>query len=448
MASTKFYVCSISHVWNFADEPEPIKWVITNVLASDRIILLQKSDGFRGAFIPMTKLFLGDNKFPLIDLEKNVIVNRGEIDSDIYWIINEGFIRKNPDEIDFSLESIQRVTFLVENDTLYASLGCGHLIPVNLSDIVFCFTDQNNLVTYVPYPLKSSSNAIQERPFLFRGPFSRPVSLVLYIEPWHRDIEYILNLSAKDLHFRLVIDDIFIKRLKEDGIWSFMCPSECPGLSDKFGEEFTQIYESYEKQGKFLSQTKARNLWLKILQSQMETGTPLILSKYADSKQINSAPITEPVHSCWKIAQELITSYVVTNINVYDTFYQIVFDDPCVSRPILSANPNIDGILELINLSAKEIHHIHFHRKYINVFFKTNFSVLIQNIVFKLMTSYAINSIDTYDARYQILFTYPFVSSSKKPNSIIIDKIIGLIKSDARQFSLEVHATYIDIFFK
>ena len=128
----------------------------------------------------------------------------------------------------------------------------------------------------------------------------RPGSFALYIEPWHGDVEYFLNLKkntgaetdrARDLFFGLVINDIFMKRVEDDDVWSLMCPSECPDLLNKFGEEFTQIYESYEKQGKFLFQMKARNLWFKILEAQIETGTPYILFKDATNKKSNQSNI-------------------------------------------------------------------------------------------------------------------------------------------------------------
>lgn len=128
----------------------------------------------------------------------------------------------------------------------------------------------------------------------------RPGSFALYIEPWHGDIEYFINLKkntgaeterARDLFLGLVINDIFMKRVEEDGIWSLMCPSECPDLLDKFGEEFTEIYEKYEKEGKFIFQMKARTLWFKILEAQIETGVPYMLFKDATNKKSNQSNI-------------------------------------------------------------------------------------------------------------------------------------------------------------
>lgn len=127
----------------------------------------------------------------------------------------------------------------------------------------------------------------------------RAGAIAIYIEPWHGDIFFFLDLKkntgaeterARDLFFGLMINDIFMKRVEDDGLWSLMCPSECPDLINKYGHEFTEIYINYEKNNKFLKQIKARDLWFKIMETQIETGTPYILYKDAinyKSNQIN-----------------------------------------------------------------------------------------------------------------------------------------------------------------
>ena len=128
----------------------------------------------------------------------------------------------------------------------------------------------------------------------------RPGSFALYIEPWHADIMYFLDLKkntgaeterARDLFLGLTINDIFMERVEADGIWSLMCPSECPDLLDKFGEEFTKIYESYESAKKYIYQIPARDIWFKILESEIETGVPYILYKDSTNKKSNQANI-------------------------------------------------------------------------------------------------------------------------------------------------------------
>lgn len=113
-------------------------------------------------------------------------------------------------------------------------------------------------------------------------------SIAIYLEPWHADIEPFLDLRknhgneeerARDLFYALWIPDLFMERVKSDGIWSLMCPDECQGLSDVYGENFNKLYTQYESEGKYRKQIKAQELWLKILESQIETGTPYMLYK-------------------------------------------------------------------------------------------------------------------------------------------------------------------------
>jgi ribonucleotide reductase alpha subunit len=131
----------------------------------------------------------------------------------------------------------------------------------------------------------------------------RPGSIAAYIEPWHGDIFFFLDLKkntgaeterARDLFFGLMINDIFMRRVQEDGVWSLMCPSECPDLIGKYGDEFTRIYEEYERKGNFLRQIKARDLWFKIMETQFETGSPYMVYKdhvNRKSNQINLGTI-------------------------------------------------------------------------------------------------------------------------------------------------------------
>ena len=121
-------------------------------------------------------------------------------------------------------------------------------------------------------------------------------SFAIYLEPWHPDVEDFLDmrknhgdeeLRARDLFYALWISDIFMERVKENGKWSLLCPNECPRLSDVYGDEFKQLYEKYEIDGKARKVVNARDLWFKILDAQMETGTPYLLYKDAVNKKSN-----------------------------------------------------------------------------------------------------------------------------------------------------------------
>jgi len=125
-------------------------------------------------------------------------------------------------------------------------------------------------------------------------------SFAVYLEPWHADIEDFLELKknhgdeelkARDLFYALWVSDLFMKRVKENTKWSLFCPNECQGLADVYGEKFQELYEKYETQGKYKKQVNARDLWFKILDAQMETGTPYLLYKDSCNKKSNQQNI-------------------------------------------------------------------------------------------------------------------------------------------------------------
>ena len=121
-------------------------------------------------------------------------------------------------------------------------------------------------------------------------------SFAIYIEPWHADIDVFLEMrknhgdeemKARDLFYALWIPDLFMERVKQDGPWTLMCPDECPGLADVYGADFVRLYESYETAGKGRKTCKARDIWFRMLDAQMETGTPYMLYKDAANRKSN-----------------------------------------------------------------------------------------------------------------------------------------------------------------
>ena len=128
------------------------------------------------------------------------------------------------------------------------------------------------------------------------GGGKRNGSFAIYLEPWHGDIELFLDMRknhgdeearARDLFYALWIPDLFMKRVESDGMWTLMCPDECPELSDVYGAEFVELYEKYESENRGKKQVSARELWFKVLDSQMETGTPYLLYKDAANAKSN-----------------------------------------------------------------------------------------------------------------------------------------------------------------
>lgn len=132
--------------------------------------------------------------------------------------------------------------------------------------------------------------------YIDQGGGRRNGSFAIYLEPWHADIEMFLEMrknhgdeemKARDLFYALWIPDLFMKRVKANADWTLMCPDECPGLSDVYGDEFERLYESYEQQNKGRMTIKARQLWFHMLDAQMETGTPYMLFKDSCNRKSN-----------------------------------------------------------------------------------------------------------------------------------------------------------------
>lgn len=132
--------------------------------------------------------------------------------------------------------------------------------------------------------------------YVDQGGNKRPGAFAVYLEPWHGDIFDFLNcrkntgkeeMRARELFYALWIPDLFMKRVEADQNWTLMCPNECPGLADVWGEEFEALYEKYEAEGKGVETVKAQKLWSAIIESQIETGTPYMLYKDSANRKSN-----------------------------------------------------------------------------------------------------------------------------------------------------------------
>lgn len=132
--------------------------------------------------------------------------------------------------------------------------------------------------------------------YVDQGGGKRKGSFAIYLEPWHADVFDFLDLKknhgkeeqrARDLFYALWIPDLFMQRVEDNGTWTLMCPNECPGLSDTYGKAFNELYTKYEREGKGRKTIKAQDLWFKILESQIETGTPYMLYKDACNEKSN-----------------------------------------------------------------------------------------------------------------------------------------------------------------
>ena len=132
--------------------------------------------------------------------------------------------------------------------------------------------------------------------YVDQGGGKRKGSFAIYVEPWHSDIFEFLDLKknhgkeemrARDLFYAMWIPDLFMERVEKNEDWTLMCPNECPGLFDCHGTEFEALYAKYESEGRGRRTVKAREVWSKIMESQIETGTPYMLYKDAANLKSN-----------------------------------------------------------------------------------------------------------------------------------------------------------------
>lgn len=159
--------------------------------------------------------------------------------------------------------------------------------------------------------------------YIDQGGNKRNGSFAIYLEPWHADVEDFLKLKlntgseeerCRDLFYALWIPDLFMERVERGEPWTLFCPSEAPGLADVYGDEFKTLYEKYEQEGRGRKQIDAQKLWFKVLDSQIETGTPYLLYKDAANKKSNQKNLGTIKSSNLCVAPE---TYILTDKGQY-----------------------------------------------------------------------------------------------------------------------------------
>jgi ribonucleotide reductase alpha subunit len=157
-------------------------------------------------------------------------------------------------------------------------------------------TEEDYDGTVYDLQMRHEHNYMLHNGLVHNGGGKRKGSFAIYLEPWHADIESFLDLKkshgdeemrARDLFYAMWVPDLFMERVKDNGNWSLFCPHECPGLADVYGDAFKELYEKYETTGKAKKTLKARDIWFKVLDAQMETGTPYLCYKDASNQKSN-----------------------------------------------------------------------------------------------------------------------------------------------------------------
>ena len=194
-------------------------------------------------------------------------------------------------------------------DMFFLNLRLGHVydyennkqeVDVNYGDFLIVPIKSVRKTTYwgtvFDLQMTTEHNYLTQQGIVHNGGGKRNGSFAIYLEPWHADIEMFLQmrknhgdeeLKARDLFYALWIPDLFMERVKTNGTWTLMCPDECPGLADVYGADFKELYEKYEREGKGRTTVQARELWFKVLDAQMETGTPYLCYKDAANQKSN-----------------------------------------------------------------------------------------------------------------------------------------------------------------
>merc|ERR1719225_1277692 len=207
--------------------------------------------------------------------------------------------------------------------------------------------------------------------YVDQGGNKRPGAFAIYLEPWHADIFDFLDLRknhgkeeirARDLFYALWIPDLFMKRVEENGMWSLMCPHQCPGLSDCWGDEFEKLYTQYEKEGRYMKQVKAQKLWYAIIESQIETGTPYMLYKDSCNRKSNQQNLG--TIKCSNLCTEIVEysapdEVAVCNlasiaVNAFVDKEKRTYDFEQLKRVAKVATKNLNKIIEVNFYPVKE----------------------------------------------------------------------------------------------
>jgi ribonucleotide reductase alpha subunit len=196
----------------------------------------------------------------------------------------------------------------------------------NLLTPVTLITHDTYSGTLYDLQMKDQHDYLLGEGLVHNGGGKRNGSIAIYLEPWHADIEIYLQmrknhgeeeLKARDLFYAIWMPDLFMKRVKASESWTLMCPHECPGLADVWGDEFEALYTKYETEGRGRSTVLARDLWFKILDAQMETGTPYLVFKDAANRKSNQKNLGTIKSSNLCVAPETLVLTDLGQIPIY-----------------------------------------------------------------------------------------------------------------------------------
>ena len=222
----------------------------------------------------------------------------------------------------------------------------------------------------------SNPNYLTKTTLVHNGGGKRNGSFAIYLEPWHADVEMFLQmrknhgdeeLKARDLFYALWIPDLFMQRVKDGGKWTLMCPDECPGLADCYGDEFVELYTKYELEGRGRKTMIARDLWFQVLDAQMETGTPYILYKDACNKKSNQKNLGVIKSSNLCVAPETFILTDQGHVAIKDVCGQIVsvWNGQKWSNVLIEKTGTNQELIEVKTSNGFNLHCTKYHKFYV-----------------------------------------------------------------------------------
>ena len=187
----------------------------------------------------------------------------------------------------------------------------------------------------------------------------RKGSVAVYLETWHADIEDFIKLKyntgedkirCRDLFLALWVSDLFMERVKNDGVWSLMCPHECPGLNKVYGKEFEELYCKYEAESRYKKQVLARDLFSQIVQAQIETGVPYMLNKDSINKKSNqkNIGIIESSNLCTEIVE----------VSNDDETAVCTLASQCLPKHVVNGTFDFEGLKKVVKTTVKFLNRV------------------------------------------------------------------------------------------
>ncbi|KAL7298104.1 hypothetical protein TKK_0009109 [Trichogramma kaykai] len=220
--------------------------------------------------------------------------------------------------------------------------------------------------------------------YVDQGGNKRPGAFAMYLEPWHADIFEFLDLKkntgkeehrARELFYALWIPDLFMQRVFDNGKWSLMCPHECPGLPDVWGEEFDKLYMKYEEEKRYKRQIDARDLWTAVLMSQVETGTPYMLYKDACNRKSNQQNLgtIRSSNLCTEVVQYsspdevAVCNLASIAVNMFVNSSKRTYDFMKLKEVAKIVTRNLDRIIDINYYPIKEAKNSNFRHRPIGI---------------------------------------------------------------------------------